>query len=128
MKKTIYSSRNPIPEAVLDKFRRKLRTLIKNHFGTDFDPDCPIDVNVVDRTRCEPDHYVTVPYTHGAKWDGEKIDLNDVIDQMIRLTINVNQANDAMRRFATLVQHWRSESRIVGSQSLNGARNGAKGK
>lgn len=112
MKRSDWSSRNPIPQTAIDKFHEKVNALAKREFGTDDCGECPVEVRVTDRTRYSSNRFMDVPYTHGPKWDGPEILLSDVLQHMDILNVNVSIAHNATSNFMTMMRHWKRNNRI----------------
>lgn len=55
----------------LDKFHADISKAAEKLWERDEDNDLPVDWAVTDRTRCQPFHFLPVPYDHHAETDAD---------------------------------------------------------
>lgn len=92
MKKEDYSSKNPIPEKDLEDFYKTISALAKKTFGTDSEGDCPVEIELTDRSRCERLHFVNMPYP-----DWNKTNIKRIEKRFKVANLNLSVANEQRR-------------------------------
>lgn len=76
----------------VSEFWTRIYKMADKELGTDDEGDSLVQITVVDRTRCEPLHFMPVPYEHEAKSDEE-------LDRILELRVsNLKVATEALQR------------------------------
>jgi hypothetical protein len=96
-------------------FWDRLYKLAEKEFEKDCDGDLPIQIFVLDRTRCEPDHYQPIPYAHKA---ASMEELNKISEAMMH---NVKWAIDSLQSFLRCREYEERRIKAQSSETLKGA-------
>lgn len=87
-----YNDWNESPKD-LDKFEEELRETILRKFGVDHDGDCPVNLQLIDRTKFQASNYLPVPYGYEAKKQEDFLKIYQV------LSLNLSTALREMDNF-----------------------------
>jgi hypothetical protein len=114
-----------LPKELLEKFYKEIDKLRIQMFGKDCDGDCPVSVHVIDRTRCEPNHFFDIPYRH-------KIEESEVLteeekavkleERLDLLLCNVSVATERLNGEVTIRRHHRLRQEQVNKAYAEGAK------
>jgi hypothetical protein len=79
-----------LPAKTLRAVERDIHKVLLKHFTKTYDGSLPVEVTIVDRTRCERLHFEPVVYAHKASD-------TDIMENLSVVQLNISLASDQLR-------------------------------
>ncbi len=67
MKRPFNDWQTPLDEKSVRDFHKKIQSMADQEFGVDQDGDSALEVEIIDRTRYQSNHFQLVPYGHKSE-------------------------------------------------------------
>lgn len=90
----------PVSERDLEDLYGIMNLVLETKYEQDVDGDLPVQYQLVDRTRCEPMHFMPVPYSHNAETEEQ------IMSNLDTHLVNLEIATSAVRNASHLRRHF----------------------